>query len=112
MEKVKRLVNEMADLGYDPFEIKNMVNARLEEELSNLIENRYTTIIFDSPAGADSEKKLRGKDYLVKWCGLLGYRGQTYVLIPKSNISFKTSEFEKMLKDEELIDGYTTIIVK
>lgn len=112
MDKIKILVNELDDLGYNPIEIENMIKTRLENELSNLKENKYTTIIFDSPVGIDSEIKLRHKDYSVKWVGKLGHRGQTFVFIPKSNKSFKTDEFKKMLKNEELIDDYTTMIVK
>lgn len=112
MEEIKKIIKNLHDLDYSPVEIESMLKHCLEESLTELLEKEYITIIFDSPAGADSEARLTAKNYVAKWYGPRGCRGLTYVYIPKKDKYFRMERFEIMLDELDLRDSRTHIIVK
>ena len=112
MEEIKTIIKNLHDLDYSPVEIESMLKHRLEEDLAELLEKEYTTIIFDSPRGVDSEILLKEKHYVAKWYGPRGCRGLTYVYIPKKDKYFKIERFEILLDELDLRDDGTHIIVK
>lgn len=112
MNEIKTIIKNLHDLDYNPVEIESMLKHCLEEDLAELLEKEYTTIIFDSPLGVDSEILLKEKHYVAKWYGPKGCRGLTYVYIPKKDKYFRMERFEDLLDELDLRDGGTHIIVK
>lgn len=112
MNEIKTIIKNLHDLDNNPYEIEYMLKHSVEEGLRELLEEEYTTIIFDSPRGQDSEILLKEKQYVAKWYGPRGCRGLTYVYIPKKDKYFRMERFETMLDELDLRDGWTTIIVK
>jgi len=112
MNAIEEHIQKLHDLDYSPVDIERTILYTLHNCLMELIEKEYITIVFDSPAGADSEPRLTAKGYIAKWYGPQGCRGITYVYIPKKDKYFKMERFEILLDELDLRDGGTHIVVK
>lgn len=106
---MKDLIKAYIRAQDDPFKAQSYLKDMVYLCVSEVVKEKYITVVFDSPDGSHSERVLQDKGYCCKWIGHIGYRGETKVYLDKRE---KAGDFIEKLKKWDLLDKYSNITTK